>query len=190
MHVAGVRETFEEAGVMLARHRDGRLPDTTAPAFTAMRDQLNDREGSADWPGFLREQDLVLELGALTLLSRWVTPIQEPRRYDTFFFVARMPDGATASADNIETTQDRWIGASAAIADDDVPLIFPTIKNLTAVAELGSIDAVIVHARALSTVPIIRPHITFGDDGKFTGILLPDDEGFPHDVYAEADPAR
>ncbi|MGI9018886.1 MAG: NUDIX hydrolase [Euzebya sp.] len=184
IHVAAVRETFEEAGVLLAQRRDGTRVDVAAPAFAEIRHALNDREVSVDWPGFLRREGLVLDLGAVAYFSRWITPFQEPRRYDTFFFAARMPAGAIAAADTVETTQDRWITPQDALAEEEFRLIFPTIKTLGALDHLGSVDAILDKARTQSVVSITQPHILVDDDGRYTRILLPTDEGYPHELYA------
>lgn len=182
-HVAAARETYEEAGILLAAHGDGRAPDLAAPAFTALRRDLNDRSVAVDLAAFLRAHDLVLDLGAVTYFSRWITPIQEPRRYDTSFFVAMVPDGAAASPDDVETTQARWITAQQALDDPDVGIIFPTEKTLRRIVELGTPADVIAHARAQTHVAPVQPHILFDDDGRLHAIVLPDDERYPHEVY-------
>lgn len=81
LHVAAVRETWEEAGVLLARGRAGHPDGAPGPAArTDLRRWLHDR-------------GLVLDLGALEYWSRWVTPRAEPRRYDACFFLAAAPPG-------------------------------------------------------------------------------------------------
>ncbi|WP_370326385.1 NUDIX domain-containing protein [Euzebya sp.] len=184
LHVAAVRETFEEAGVLLAHRRDGEPVDVTAAPFVEVRRTLNDRtvdesDRAVDWPAFLREQDLVLDLGAVTYLSRWITPVQEPRRYDTSFFVARMPAGVTAAADNVEMTESRWLTPRQALDDDGTQVIFPTEKTLELLAGFESPDAVVAHATAQEVVDVIQPHILVRDDGSYEAIVLPDDPRHP-----------
>ncbi len=183
LHVAAVRETFEEAGVMLATHPDGRPFDTDAPDVVAARVAANERGSTFDWLAFLEDHDLVLDLGAVTLLSRWITPIQEPRRYDTFFFVARLPAGAQASADNVETTESRWVTPQQAFDDDTFFMIFPTIRTLEGVARSRTVADVIAAARAQEAVHPVQPHILMDADGRYTDIVLPDDDRYPHEVY-------
>lgn len=183
LHVAAVRETYEEAGVLLATHRDGSRPDLAHPHFLALRRDLNDRAVTVDLATFLRDHDVVLDLGAVTYWQRWVTPIQEPRRYDTAFFVAHVPAGADASPDDIETTRAHWTTARAALDDPDFPMIFPTIGTLGVIDRLGTAQAVIDHARAQEWVATVQPHILFDDAGAVTGIVLPDDERYPHELY-------
>jgi 8-oxo-dGTP pyrophosphatase MutT (NUDIX family) len=189
-HVAAVREMFEEAGVLLAQHADGRLPDVSAAALQALRRDLNDRSVTVDLDAFLREHELVLDLGAVTYWSRWVTPIQEPRRYDTCFFLARVPDGAVASHDAIETTDARWVTPQQGLDDPGVEMIFPTIRTLEELAAVegpagqpADADAIVSHAADRPPVTPIQPHILTDDDGAFVGIVLPDDPRFPHELY-------
>lgn len=183
-HVAAVRETFEESGILLATHRDGTEPDVTADDYTTLRRRLNDRADTVDFGGFLSEHDLVLDLSGVTYWSRWITPIQEPRRYDTCFFITRVPPGATASHDAVETTEARWLTPRQALDDEAFPMIFPTVRTLEGLAELGSAARVLAHARSSDrTVESIQPHILTAEDGSYTGIILPDDERYPHEIY-------
>ncbi len=182
MYAAAVRETFEEAGVLLATDRDGGPPDVPADALAAMRRDLNDREVEADWHGFLVRHGLVLDLGAMTYWLRWVTPIQEPKRYDTAFFLARLPAGAEPAHDEVETTETCWVDPSA--LEEGFEVIFPTWKTLQWMAGHPSVDALVDHAAGQAQVPPVQPHILVDDDGAYTGILLPDDDAYPHEVYA------
>ena len=89
---AAVREVFEEAGVLLAGARRRTWSATfPATAGSAERSELVDRTlGFAD---FLHGRELVLRADLLVPWSRWITPEFEPRRYDTYFFVALLPEG-------------------------------------------------------------------------------------------------
>ena len=118
--VAALRECFEEAGVMLARHRrddgagDGALLATTEPGvaarFAAYRDAVNDQEmGLLD---ICRQEDLVLVVDTVYYVSHWITPELAPRRYDTRFFITTAPPGQVASHDDGETIATIWVGLS------------------------------------------------------------------------------
>lgn len=183
LHVAAVRETFEEAGVLLGAHADGTPVDLTDPAVVEFRQLSNDRTAKANWAAFLTAHDLVLDLGAVTCLSRWVTPAQEPRRYDTFFFVAHVPEDARPAADDVETTEARWVDPAAALADDDVPMIFPTVKTMELLAGFARAEEVVAHAAVVPDLPPTQPHVVFDDEGDFADILLPEDDGYPHELY-------
>lgn len=132
--VCAIRETFEEAGMLLARAEDG------APV----------RLGGGEWAerrralqaGELRAADLAraarirYDAGLLRFWMRWVTPELAPRRYDARFFVALAPEGQRPLHDDLETTASRWVRPPDAVAEARAGrfrIIFPTRKTLEAV---------------------------------------------------------
>jgi 8-oxo-dGTP pyrophosphatase MutT (NUDIX family) len=189
LHVAAVRETFEEAGLLLARRADGVTVDLRDPAVRAMRLALADPGTEADFHAWVADTGLVLDLGALTYWSRWVTPIAEPRRYDTCFYLARAPRNQVAEHDRVETTGQRWIAppdALAAAAAKEMTLVYPTLKNLETMAAHRTVDELVAVAAARSEVRKILPHVELDDHGNYIAIYHPDDPGFPHHLYEEA----
>ncbi len=99
--VAAIREVYEEAGILLATHRDGSPVDGRVVVEAAAH-------GTA-LVSLVERLDLVLRTDALVPLSRWVTPpVDVPRRYDTRFFVAWLPDGAEVSAHPHEVAAHAW----------------------------------------------------------------------------------
>jgi 8-oxo-dGTP pyrophosphatase MutT (NUDIX family) len=153
MLAAAVRETFEESGLLLAVHADGRplaegaLPDAEV---AALRAGLAARGSSIDWRPWLAQHELVLDLDALAMWSWWVTPVGPPRRYDTRFLIARAPSGQAPSHDQVETTSMRWITPRAALdayAAGDLHLIFPTRRTLEQLDAYRDADAVLDAAR-------------------------------------------
>lgn len=169
--VAAIRETFEEAGVLLAHHRDGRpvtAEDLAAPAARAARASLIDRGPVADWHAWLVEADLVLDLAALAPWSWWVTPQGVHRRFDTRFFAVALPEvqADVAAHDTVEVTSSRWTSPAAALAahrDGEAVVIFPTRCNLEDLAGFTTAAAAVAdgHAR---TPPRIEP--TVGKDAE------------------------
>lgn len=138
--VAAVRETFEEAGVLFARREDG-TPITdeelASPSFARARRHLAGRDGRGDWIGWLSDEELVLDLGALALWSWWVTPVGHHRRFDTRFFVALPPAGQSPDHDDVEATSLRWLRPSAALAAyerGEVVVVYPTRQTLRSLA--------------------------------------------------------
>jgi 8-oxo-dGTP pyrophosphatase MutT (NUDIX family) len=183
LHVAAVRETFEEAGVLLATSRDGGPPSVDAEELAAARAQMNDRAAGLDWGRFCAEHGLVMDLGAVAYLTHWVTPIQEPRRYDTRFFAAALPAGSVARQDDVETTSARWLTPRRAVEDPDVEVIFPTERTLRSLEGFATAAEVLAHARALPDVPTVQPHILHDEAGDLVDIVLPDDPRYPHELY-------
>lgn len=139
LHVAAVRETFEEAGVLLAT-RGGRpvtVDDLAGTSFAQARARLAARGSGWDWRGWLADEDLVLDLGALAFWSWWVTPDGLHRRYSTRFFLAAVPreQAAAPGHDAIETTDSRWATPASALDAQragEVTIIYPTRQNLLA----------------------------------------------------------
>jgi 8-oxo-dGTP pyrophosphatase MutT (NUDIX family) len=118
--VAAVRELHEESHVLLARDADGRI---ATPEQVAQLDGRLDavREGhrlqAAHWHAALRDLGLAPALDLLVPFARWVTPVAEPRRFDTCFFAAALPAGQTAALDRHETTDAQWMTPTAALHD-------------------------------------------------------------------------
>lgn len=170
--VAGVRETFEEAGLLLAT-RDGATVDPTSAALRAHRDALNARETSM--LAVAQDCGLTLQLSALTYVSRWVTPPVEPRRYDTRFFAVRAPDAQEGAHDAIETTASAWLTAAAALAGyeaGEIDLAPPTYRILEALAECSATD---VLATAHAPLAIHPQAVT--SEGEFV-LALPGDPAY------------
>lgn len=151
--VAGIRETFEEAGVLLAVRSDG--TDLTArplPAeeLAATRGRMAARDGAYDWRAWLERHELVLDLDAVSMWSWWVTPAGLPRRYDTRFLVAAMPADQQAAHDDVETTALRWIRPVDALAEHAagrLHMIYPTRCTLEQLSAHPDRDSALRAAR-------------------------------------------
>ena len=95
---------------------------------------------------------------ALHLFSHWITPPTEPRRYNTFFFVARARDGTHGSADEFETHDARWTTARAAFlahAAAEVHLVYPTIKHLERALAFRTVEELIAFTKEKPIVTIM-----------------------------------
>jgi 8-oxo-dGTP pyrophosphatase MutT (NUDIX family) len=104
------------------------------------------------------EASLHVAPAELRLFSHWITPESEPRRYNTFFFVAAAPHGQEGSADRVETHDGRWISpdeALAAAARGDLRIIYPTLKHLERLAAFRSVDALLAYAGAKPIVTVM-----------------------------------
>jgi 8-oxo-dGTP pyrophosphatase MutT (NUDIX family) len=142
--VAAVRECFEEAGVLLARHPSGAALDISSDLDATRfarhrRDLLAGRRSLAQ---VLEAEDLVLDLTDVFYVSHWITPLGPPRRFDTRFFVAAAPPGQTATHDAAETVESVWTTPARALerrASDEIHVVYPTIKNLEVLTRFGSV---------------------------------------------------
>lgn len=185
MHVAAVREAFEEAGVLLATTTDGAPVDHRAPAVQRARHALMARRPTLDLATFLREEGLVLDLGRLTYHRRWITPPSEPRRFDTCFFLAPAPADVTARHDAVETVDLRWASARDALADDTLTVIYPTRRTLEGLVDFTTADQIIAAARAAPAVVPVQPHVITDADGRPVRIVSPGEPGYPTDPEHE-----
>lgn len=179
--VAAIRETFEEAGILLA-HRDGGRLELSEPAeaerFEGRRDALNG--GEISFLDLLKAEGLRLDAADMVYFAHWITPVVERRRYDARFFMARAPQSQTGRHDEIETTDSCWLSAKDALAAYETggfTLAPPTWRILRDVAEHESLDSVLRWARGLETVPPIMPHFV-NIDGNLV-LALPGDELHP-----------
>lgn len=139
---AAAREVFEESGVLLASAPDGTpVVDERGDHWAAEREAVAARQVS--FGEFLRERGLVLRSDLLRLRSHWVTPESEARRYDTYFFLARLPKGQHADGRTSEAVEAAWIAPGEALARFDaglLKLVPPTISNLTSIVAATSVD--------------------------------------------------
>ncbi|WP_256841455.1 NUDIX hydrolase [Ornithinimicrobium cryptoxanthini] len=116
--IAGAREVFEECGVLLAGpDADSVVADLTAPEWDDERDALLAREQS--FAELLIRRGLVLRTDLLALRAHWITPECEPKRYDTRFFVARLPVGQVADDRSSEAALVRWATPATLIAEHE-----------------------------------------------------------------------
>ncbi|WP_227983485.1 NUDIX hydrolase [Nocardia spumae] len=155
---AAVRETFEECGVLLAGPTADSVVSDTA-AYRSAREGLERRELSLG--EFLAKEKLVLRADLLRPWDNWITPVVEPRRYDTYFFAAVLPQGQRADGATSEAHEVAWRTPAQALdrwrAGDDV-LLPPTWTQLTTLAEYGSTAEILAAERAISPImPIFEP---------------------------------
>jgi 8-oxo-dGTP pyrophosphatase MutT (NUDIX family) len=129
------------------------------------------------------EEEAGIDLPASTELvpfSRWITPEAEGAtiRFDTWFYAASAPDGAEARPDGSECVDARWLtpaGALAAHAEDELALVFPTIKHLEQLAETRTVEETLAAARARPVEPVL-PKVAVLDG--IPQVLLPGEPGY------------
>ena len=160
---AAVRETFEESGVLLAGPDAGSLvADTSGPGWEADRQALLDH--SLSLAGFLGRRSLVLRSDLLRPWARWITPVVEPRRYDTRFFAAAIPAGQRTRDVGGEAEEAAWWQPDAAIRaarQHELRLMPPTAVCLADVGACGQVGAALRAARDLR--PVIPEVVEAGD---------------------------
>ena len=113
------------------------------------------------------ETGVVLDEAALLSWARWITPEIEPRRYDTWFFVAVMPADLEAADISGETERVEWSTPREAVAAERsgvIRLMPPTMSILIELADLGSVEAVIKHAQDRQIEEVL-PNVVETPDG-------------------------
>jgi 8-oxo-dGTP pyrophosphatase MutT (NUDIX family) len=177
-YVAAIRECFEEAGVLFAYDRSGSLLDFSEPAIEARyerwREDLN--AGRSSLRELAEREDLRLATDRLAYWSHWITPLGEPRRYDTRFFVAHAPERQTAAHDDWELTESAWVAPAEAIERAqrrEWMIIYPTLVNLRALTRHATAQAAVAWAAAQPLpLPANLPRV-WRDR-----VVLPGDEGY------------
>jgi 8-oxo-dGTP pyrophosphatase MutT (NUDIX family) len=160
--VGAIREAFEEVGLLLAYDRAGELvrftPDNRE-RFEAHRAACQ----SAN-PAFftmLRAEGLTLATDRLTYFAHWITPEEQPLRFDTRFFAAVAPPQDPV-VDGHEIVALRWLTpaeAFDAFRRQEITLRLPTLKNLELLQSGGARAPDILHALRGRPVPTIRPRV-------------------------------
>jgi len=139
--VAVVRELFEEVGVLLCvSGADGARTDPSArKRIEAKRTAVVQKRMS--FASFLESENLFCELSSLVYFDHWVTPEIYPMRFDTRFYIARLPSEQSALERSEEVTESLWIRPADAMARIDrrhFPILPPTTTVLQKLARLGS----------------------------------------------------
>lgn len=157
---AAVRELFEELGILLARG-----PRGFATEADSERIRLRIAHG-VNFPTALKESHLEPALDELAYFSRWVTPEQLRRRFDTRFYLARLPEGQDIHPQPGEVEAWSWVTAGKALGDPAFTMVFATRRVLEMVAVDPTADALLARHRSRRRVPITRPVVKV-TDGRF-----------------------
>ena len=182
---AAIRESFEEAGLLIAYDAGQRIvaldePDTVE-RFRQHRHALN--AGTRSLIDILRQEGLTLATDQLVYFSHWITPVSAPRRYDTRFFVAAAPPAQAPLHDNQETISHVWVRPAAALdrhQQNDFKMRLPTVRTLEEFAAYFSVDALMQAMRAKRNIPAILPRIS-----KEGARLMPGELGYEEMVARE-----
>jgi 8-oxo-dGTP pyrophosphatase MutT (NUDIX family) len=190
LFIAAIRETFEEAGILPAYETSGDIFYLTGQdaleAYQALRFKVHKKQISmkrlAEKLGIRYALDLLLPY------SHWITPEIEKRRFDTRFFLMRMPVGQHAVHDRMELTDSQWMTPAAALAEHYAGRIFLMPPTLKTIEELNTYTAIgtLWEAAKSRDIRTILPE--FFKEGSEMGVKLPHDPEYTISAYKQ--PAR
>jgi 8-oxo-dGTP pyrophosphatase MutT (NUDIX family) len=170
---AAVRETFEESGVLLAGPtEDSVVSDTTGADWEEDRRRLEARELS--FTEFLDRRGLEVRTDLLAWWGSWITPVFEPRRYDTRFFVAELPEGQVTRDVSTESDQVVWMSIREVldeVAAERLAMLPPTYSTCLELYEFTSPGQALAAATGRDRTPVL-PEAGADDDGGY--LLVPD----------------
>ena len=188
--VAAIRESFEEAGVLLAYDSYGSMVD------------LDDVAGVARWAQHRTEVDsgrrrlieicdaegLRLAVDGMHYFGHWITPEGAPRRYDTRFFIAAAPSNQTPLHDDHEVIANEWLRPADGVrrvAEGELTMMPPTIASLKAMERFDTAADALAAATEITHVPTILPRVVATDGGM--RIVLPGDPTYDNDQATPSD---
>jgi glyoxylase-like metal-dependent hydrolase (beta-lactamase superfamily II)/8-oxo-dGTP pyrophosphatase MutT (NUDIX family) len=138
--IAAIRESFEELGILIARHANGQMASAADIAA------LDRQTSGGNFAQQCAARGLTLAADEVFVLAHWITDRDLPRRFDVPFLVARMPDAQTPVADEKEQFAPEWIRPADALsrhAQGNFFIIYPTIKTLERMQSYATVDSVL-----------------------------------------------
>jgi 8-oxo-dGTP pyrophosphatase MutT (NUDIX family) len=179
IRIAGIREAFEECGVLFARGRgDHRLVDAARlEKLGPWAARLHSAEVSM--LEFLQEEQLKLVLDAMQPFAHWVTPPHMPKRFNTHFFLAAAPPDQVAFHDGKESVDSAWACPRKILAQADehrVKLVFATRLNLEKLSRSANVVEALSNARQ-SEIVRVQPELISQQDGV-RQLVIPLEAGY------------
>ena len=157
-YVAAIRETFEEAGILMAKHANGSW--VTLPSKTIAETRQSLHQGELSMADLCRAYDARLAINEMNFYNRWTTPPGRPRRFDTRFFVGQAPPMALGIEDGEETTDAVWITPLKALEEHQAgrfDLMSVTVKQLSAITDYKDLKALKMALSRQDSFPHYQP---------------------------------
>lgn len=177
---AAIRELFEEAFILLAKRVSGEALDFSKEPelgrFKGYRKAIHDNKITL--VELAQKEGLIYMPDALTPFAHWITPVFQKTRFDTWFFLAGLPEGQVAAHDNKELTSAAWMTPEDALnknAAGEIKLLPPTIMTLTELASFNLVNELFRHASS-KDIPAILPEVFA--EGSTAGVRLPNDPAY------------
>ncbi len=175
--IAAIRETFEESGILLALEPDGNeISIERLNSLAHYREKLanNDMELFE----FLEQENLVAHTRSLVPYAHWITPEIMPKRFDTHFFLVKVPEGQIGEHDGSESVDSLWITPKQALLDyerEKRTIVFPTRMNIMKLMPFETVEQAIEKI-GWKTPLTVTPWIESRTNGQF--LCIPEDAGY------------
>lgn len=184
IRVGGIRETFEESGILLARQHGSDVLISASELARVEPQRAALDEGRVSFGDLLRQHALVPAVDLLVPFAHWITPVNLPKRFDTHFLLALAPPDQVGRHDGRESVDSVWLSPRAALEgakSGRFTLPFPTIRNLIKLDKLGSAGAALDFARATPVVTVV-PEMTRLEGGGHR-LRIPREAGYDGEVF-------
>jgi 8-oxo-dGTP pyrophosphatase MutT (NUDIX family) len=182
--VAGIRECYEESGILLARADGSGLLSDSGAEYVDLLVAENRRvvaryrqallRDECDFETVVKELGLVLACDRLNYVAHWITPVSSPRRYDTRFFVVVTDQCPDPIVDKGEVVTYLWTTPALALERakaHELTMILPTIRNLEALSDYASLEQLREDLMRPRKVPTVVPVV--GGIGQGDEITIP-----------------
>lgn len=150
--VSAIRECFEECGVLFARQNSQLISTHTESGCNQLQTWARDLATAPEYfPEFLKEQRLTLAADELVYFSHWITPEFAPARFDTRFFLAKLPPNQHAHVLTDEVVSGCWVQPEEALrkfTTNAWKMILPTLTTLRMISHYLNVDDLITQSRA------------------------------------------
>jgi len=182
--IAGIRETFEESGILLARpYGSKNLVDAKQAAEVERRYRAALAARKTTFLNILVETAMVIALDALVPYAHWVTPEGMSKRFDTWFFLAAAPPQQIGAHDGRESTESLWLSPREAVEGGKsgrFELPFPTTRNLIRLGKQSTVSAALDDARGRPIVTVM-PVVTRLNGGR--QLRIPPEAGYDGELF-------
>lgn len=178
--VAAGRETFEEAGLVLARRRGTQeIVDADHAHRLVEKYRAPLLKGDTTFVDIVRGEDLVIAADLMVPFAHWITPEPVPKRFDTHFFLITAPVVQLGAHDGHESVEGLWITPQQALSEAEAgtrTLVFATRMNLTKLARYRTVAEAVAMTRSRPVVTVV-PKILRNDGGRTLQIPAEADYG-------------
>jgi len=165
IRIAGIREVFEECGILLAREKgDGSFISDAHRHEVALRHRERIDKGEMTMSELAEAENLEFATEMMVPFAHWITPPGPPRRFDTWFYLARVPEDHTHAHDGNESVDSVWIKPSVALEDEAAgrrEIVFPTRLNVAKLGRSKTVEEALEAARK-STIVTVLPEMRDG----------------------------